>query len=140
MPKPLAALAALLLIAGAAAAESGAVEVSDAWARATPAKAETGAAYLTLKAAAGDRLVGLSTPVADKAELHEMTMDGSVMKMRQLASLDLPAAKAVVLKPHGTHIMLIGLHQPLKNGQSFPLTLRFDKAGAREVTVAIEKR
>ena len=133
------ALAAVLLIAGAAAAESGGLEVSDAWARATPGNAETGAAYLTLKAANADRLTALSTPVADTAELHQMTMDDGVMRMRPLAGLDLPAGATLVLKPGGVHIMLAGLRQRLQAGQSFPLTLLFEKEGARAVTVVVEK-
>jgi copper(I)-binding protein len=66
-------------------------------------------------------------------------MSGMVMKMRPLASLDIPAGQPVTLKPGGDHIMLMGLNGPLREGQSFPLTLTFEKAGAREVTVAIEK-
>ena len=130
---------ALLLLAGAAAAQTGPVEVKNAWARATPGKAETGAAYLTIQTATPDRLIAVSTPVADKAEPHEMTMQGGVMRMRSLATIDLPAGQAVVLKPGATHIMLVGLKQPLRVGESFPLTLQFEKAGKREVNVVVEK-
>jgi periplasmic copper chaperone A len=130
---------ALLLLVGAASAQTGPVEVKNAWARATPGKAETGAAYLTIQAATPDRLIAVSTPVADKAEPHEMTMQGGVMRMRSLATIDLPAGQAVVLKPGATHIMLVGLKQPLRVGDSFPLTLEFEKAGKREVTVVVEK-
>jgi len=128
-----------LVIAGAAAAQTADVEVSAAWARATPGKTETASAYLTLKSAAGDRLVALSTPVADKAGVHEMTMEGSVMRMRPVPALEVPAGKPVVLKPNGLHIMLSGLHQKIEAGQSFPLTLTFEKAGEREVSVLVEK-
>jgi len=135
--------AACLLIAGAAAAQQGAVEVTDAWARATPGKAENGAAYLTIASPTPDRLTGLSTPAATAAELHMMTMEeivaGGVMRMRQLAGIDLPAGQKVALKPGGAHIMLVGLKQPLRPGQSFPMTLYFEKAGPREVTVIVEK-
>ena len=68
-----------------------------------------------------------------------MTMQGGVMKMRSLAAIDLPAGQAVVLKPGATHIMLMGLKQPLRAGESFPLTLEFEKAGKREVNVTVEK-
>jgi copper(I)-binding protein len=68
-----------------------------------------------------------------------MTMDNGVMKMRQVDGIDLPAGKTVALKPGGYHIMLTGLAQPLAAGQSFPLTLDFAKAGARQVTVSVEK-
>jgi periplasmic copper chaperone A len=139
MLKPRLLFLAVLLLNAAAAAQTGPIEVKNAWARATPGKAETGAAYLTIESAAPDRLTGVSTPVAGKAEVHEMTMQGGVMKMRPLGPVDLPAGHAVVLKPGGTHIMLTGLKQPLRVGESFPLTLDFEKAGKREVTVTIEK-
>jgi copper(I)-binding protein len=139
MSKKLLALAAFLLIAGGAAAQTGSVAVKDSWARATPGKAEIGAAYLTLESPVPDRLTGLSTPIAQTAQLHTATMEGGVMKMRPLAGLDLPAGQAVTLKPGATHIMLLGLNQPLHPGQSFPLTLHFEKAGTREVSVSVEK-
>ena len=143
MSTKLLAFAAALLIAGTAAAQEGAVEVTDAWARATPGKAENGAAYLTIVSPTPDRLTGLSTPVAKTAELHTMTMEGTmeggVMKMRPLAGVDLAAGQKVALKPGGVHIMLVGLNQPLRPGQSFPLTLCFEKAGTSEVTVAVLK-
>jgi copper(I)-binding protein len=138
LSKPL-AFAACLLIAGAALAQTGQVELKDAWARATPGKAENGAAYLTIVSPAADRLVSVATPVAKKAELHTMTTEGGVMKMRPLAGVDVPAGQLVTLKPGGAHIMLMGLNQPLQAGQSFPLTLSFEKAGQREVTVKVEK-
>jgi len=133
------AVAASLIIASAALAQTGQLEVSDAWARATPAKAENGVAYLTIRAPTPDRLLSVSSPVAKKAELHTMEMAGMVMKMRPLAGLDIPAGQPVTLKPGGEHIMLIGLSGPLREGQSFPLTLTFEKAGSREVTVAVGK-
>jgi len=133
------AFVAILLLAGTASAQTGALEVKSAWARATPGKSETGAAYLTIESAGPDRLTAVSTPVAGKAELHEMTMQGGVMRMRALGALDLPAGQAVVLKPGATHIMLVGLKQPLRVGESFPLSLEFEKAGRREVNVVVEK-
>ncbi|MGE5271620.1 MAG: copper chaperone PCu(A)C [Thiohalocapsa sp.] len=114
------------------------VAIENAWARATPAKAENGAAYLTLRAADANRLTGISTPVAKKAELHQMKMEGSVMKMRQVAGIDLPPGKAVTLKPGGFHIMLVGLNQRLQPGQSIPLTLHFAKGGDEQVTAPVE--
>ena len=133
------AVAACLVFASAALAQTGQLEVSDAWARATPGKAENGVAYLTIRTPTPDRLVSVSSPVAKKAELHTMEMAGMVMKMRPLAGLDIPAGQSVTLKPGGEHIMLMGLNGPLREGQSFPLTLTFEKAGARAVTVAVEK-
>ena len=133
------AVAACLVLAGVALAQTGQLEVSNAWARATPAKAENGVAYLTIRSPTADRLLSDSSPVAKKTELHTMEMSGMVMKMRPLAGLDIPAAQPVTLKPGGDHVMLLGLNGPLREGQSFPLTLTFEKAGAREVTVAVEK-
>jgi periplasmic copper chaperone A len=133
------AFAASLVVASAAMAQTSQLEVTNAWARATPGKAENGAAYLTIQSPTPDRLMSASSPVAKKAELHSMSMEGMVMKMRPLAGLDIPAAQPVTLKPGGEHIMLEGLGAPLREGQSFPLTLTFEKAGTRTVTVAIEK-
>ncbi len=114
------------------------VEISNAWARATPGKAENGAAYVTVRSNTADRLTGVETPVAARAELHEMKMDNGIMKMRQVTGVDLPAGQAVALKPGGEHIMLFGLKQPLRAGESFPLTLDFEKAGKQQVTVKVE--
>ena len=133
------AIAAGLVVASAALAQTNQLEVTNAWAGATPGKAENGAAYVTIQSPTADRLVSASTPAAKKAELHTMSMQGMVMKMRPLAGLDIPAGQPVALKPGGEHIMLLGLKQPLREGQSFPLTLDFAKAGQRTVTVSVEK-
>jgi periplasmic copper chaperone A len=134
-----AAFMVLFLTAGAAEAQGGgSVQAKNAWARATPGGTQTAAAYVTLEAADGDRLTGASTPVAKEAQLHNMTMDNGVMKMRQIDAIDLPAGQAISLKPGGYHIMLTGLNQPLKEGQTFPLTLTFAKAGAQTVTARVE--
>lgn len=139
MSRKLLAFAASLLVSAGAIAQTGTVEINDAWARATPGGATNGAAYLTVQSPIADRLTGAATPVADKAELHTMTMDGGIMRMREVPGVELPAGQPVTLKPGGLHIMLIGLKEPLRPGQSMPLTLRFEKAGAREVTAAVGK-
>jgi copper(I)-binding protein len=133
------AFTAILAVSTAALAQTNQLEVSNAWARATPAKAENGAAYVTILSPTPDRLLSASSPVAKKAELHTMEMAGMVMKMRPSGGLDIPAGQPVALKPGGEHIMLIGLQQPLHEGQSFTLTLNFEKAGVRTVSVAVEK-
>jgi periplasmic copper chaperone A len=133
------AFATGLLVASAAMAQTNQLEVNNAWARATPGKAENGAAYVTIASPTSDRLVSVSTPVAKKAELHTMEMKGMVMEMRPVAGVDIPADQPVSLKPGGEHIMLLGLNQPLREGQTFPLTLDFEKAGQRSVTVTVEK-
>jgi periplasmic copper chaperone A len=124
---------------GAASAQTGQLEVDNAWARATPGKSATGAAYVTIRSPTADKLVAASSLVAKKAELHTMSMSGMVMKMRPIASIDIPAGQPVTLAPGGLHIMLVGLAKPLKAGQTFPLTLTFAMAGSRTVNVAVEK-
>jgi periplasmic copper chaperone A len=135
--------AALWLALGSVAwAQSSApIEISHAWARATASNAKTGAAYLTIvnNGSGDDRLVAISGPVAAKAELHVSAMDNGVMKMRPLAAVDVKPGATAELKPGGMHIMLVGLAAPLKEGQSFPLALTFEKAGTIPVTVTVEK-
>jgi copper(I)-binding protein len=96
-----------------------------------------GAVYLTLQSPIADRLTGLSTPVASIAQVHTMTMEGGIMKMSRVAALDLPAGQRIKLEPGAMHIMLIGLTERLSPGQTFPLTLLFEKAGKQEVTVSV---
>lgn len=138
-------LYALVLCAGlgqsALAQSAGSIEVTHAWARATAATAKTGAAYLTLvnKGTSDDRLVAVAGTVAAKAELHVTNAENGVMKMRPLAAVEVKAGGQAELKPGGMHIMLVGLAAPLKEGQQFPLTLTFEKAGTVEVTVTVEK-
>lgn len=150
MTKPLlAAFAAafLSLAALAAAAQDatlGALTVSHAWSRATPPAARTGGGYLTIANAGGtdDRLTGLAVDpsIADAAELHSMSMDNGVMRMRRVEDgLAVPAGKTVELSPGGLHIMLVGLKAPLKDGTRVPLTLTFDSAGTVTVDLAVGK-
>ena len=137
----LAAVALLGLAAAvpAAHAQAPSVEATEAWARATTSTARVGGAFLTLKASGGaDRVVSATTPVAEKVELHETIRDGTVMKMREVEALVIPAGEAVVLKPGAQHIMLMGLRKPLNRGESFPLTLTFEKAPPVTVTVTVQ--
>ncbi len=135
-------LLALALLAGfthTVLAQTGTIEIDHPWARASAGK--TGAAYLVIvnKGAADDRLVSATTPVAQKAEPHMTTDDNGVMKMRPVDGIDIKAGATAELKPGGLHLMLMGLKAPLKAGQSFPLTLTFEKAGAIDATVVVEK-
>lgn len=139
MLRSLVLVSGFMLTAAVASAQTGQLAVDNAWARATPGKSDIGAAYVTIHSPTADRLVAASTPVAKKAELHTMEMSGMVMKMRPISSIDIPAGQSVSLAPGGMHIMLMGLKQPLKAGQSFPLSLTFAKAGTRTVNVAVEK-
>ena len=105
-----------------------AVDVKNAWVRSTvPGQMGTGA-FMKITARAGTQLVGVSSPVAGVGEVHEMKMDGDIMKMRALPALDLPAGKTVELKPGGYHVMLMDLKQPLLKDSKVPLTLTFKDA------------
>lgn len=104
------------------------VQVSDAWVRATVTGQKSSGAFMKITPKTATRLVGISSPVAGVAEVHEMKMDGDVMKMRALDGLDLPAGKTVELKAGGYHIMMMDLKQPLPAGSTVPLTLRFKNA------------
>jgi copper(I)-binding protein len=133
-------IAALLVLGTATAqAETATVQIDHPWSRASAGK--TGAVYMTIKngGAADDKLVAAASPVAGKVELHIEIMDNGVMKMRPLPAIDVKANGETMLKPGGMHVMLIGLKHPLKQGESFPLTLTFEKAGKVTVTVPIEK-
>ena len=117
------AVCACALVSPAFAQAPAAVRVEQAWVRpSVPGQQGTGG-YMNLTARAGHRLVGASSPVAGVAEIHEMKMDGNVMRMRPAGAIDLPAGKTVELKPGGLHLMLMDLKQPLVAGTSVPLTL-----------------
>ena len=120
------------LIAGSAIAQTAAVKVEGAWARASvPGQMGTGA-FMKLTAKDGAKLVGASSPAAGVTEVHEMKMEGDVMKMRAVPTLDLPAGKAVELKPGGYHVMLLDLKAPLAKDTTVPLTLTFKDAKGAE--------
>ncbi|GAB4555054.1 MAG: hypothetical protein Tsb007_11700 [Rhizobacter sp.] len=137
-----AALATLGLASLAAHAHSfklGAIEIGHPYARATAPGQPSGGGYLSLSnAGANDRLLSASAEVSKAVELHTMTMEGDVMRMRQVDAIELPAGKKVELKPGALHIMFIGLKAPLKQGDKFPLKLRFEKAGEVTVEVNVE--
>ena len=133
--------AALALAAVPALAQSSSIQVDKPWAQATPSGAKTGAVYMTINnsSSAADRLTGASSNVASTLQIHEMKVVDGVMKMRQIpGGLAVPANGAVVLKPGSYHVMLIGLKNPLKAGDSFPLTLTFEKAGNVSITVPVQ--
>jgi copper(I)-binding protein len=99
-----------------------------------------GAAFMTLRNRGGqaDRLVSASVPIARTVELHTHIRDGDVMRMRPVADIPVPAGQTVRLRPGGLHVMLIGLTEPLRQGATVPLTLRFERAG--EATVQLESQ
>ncbi|MDQ2780688.1 MAG: copper chaperone PCu(A)C [Pseudomonadota bacterium] len=130
--------AALLASAVFTAQAASAPHAEAAWARPTVAGQGSGGGYVTIVGgSAADRLVSASTPVARSVELHSMEMQGDVMRMRQIQDLPVPAGAEVAFKPGGKHLMFVGLKQPLLTGTSFPLTLRFEGAGAVTVQVKV---
>jgi copper(I)-binding protein len=136
-------LVGLLVCAPAAWAQtvtpSNAILVTHIWSRASAVA--TGAVYMTIlnKSDKDDRLIGAACELAAKAELHQDMQDNGVMKMRPIDGVPVNAKGLAVLKPGGMHLMLTGLKQPLAAGQTFPLTLEFEKAGRIEVTVSVLK-
>lgn len=117
------------------------IEVSDAWARATMPGQKVSAAYMRIVASDDARLVGASSTAVPRVEVHEMKMDGDVMRMREVKALDLPKGKAVMLEPGGYHIMLMNLAKPIAAGERIPLTLVIESGGARQtVEVQAEAR
>lgn len=123
-------IAAVSLAAGMAHAQT--VEVRDAWARTTVQGQKATGAFMKLTAKEGTRLVGADSPVAGITEVHEMKMEGDIMKMRAVEAVDLPAGKTVELKPGGYHVMLMDLKTGLKQDSTIPLTLVFkDAKGAQ---------
>lgn len=138
----------ILLFAGFE-ARAADIAIEQPWARASPGRAPTGAAYLTLvnRGAEPDRLVGAATAAAAKAELHDHQPAanqpaghaGHVMEMRPVAEIPVKPGETVVLKPGALHVMLIGLKAPLKEGERFSLTLRFARGGEVTVEVPVAK-
>ena len=119
---------------------AGNIHVEEAQARATVGNQANGAAFITIEnqGAAEDALLSAATSVAGKVEIHNMSMDGDVIKMRAVERIDLKVGEKIEMKPgHGYHIMLMGLKKPLKAGESFPMQLRFRKAGKVQVTVKV---
>lgn len=136
---------ALAVVCGATAAardyKLGALEIGTPWARATPPNAPAGGGFLkiTNTGAAPDRLISVSSPVADLVQVHEMKMDGNIMRMRKVETgLEIPAGGSVTLAPGGIHLMMMGLKGPLKQGVLVPVTLVFEKAGRIEVELTVE--
>lgn len=114
------------------------VQVSQAWIRAT-VKGQMGTGgFMTLTSTQGATLLGFTSAVAKTNQVHEMAMDGDVMRMRELANLPLPAGQAVALKPGGYHLMLINLKQTLKVGDQVPLTLKFKDTKGRVFTQQVK--
>ena len=127
----------LMLYAGSAWSQ---VEISDAWMRATAPGQKTAAGYMTIrnKSAQPERLVGGSSQAAAKLETHVSIKDGDIMRMREVKAYEIPAKGTFELKPNGSHLMLVDLKRPLKEGEKVPVVLKFEKSG--EVKVDFEVR
>lgn len=121
--------------------KTGQITVSKPWSRQTAPGQRVGGAFMTITNAGAsvDQLIGGSTPAAEKVEIHTMSMDGGIMRMRPLPDgAAVPARGTLALAPGGYHIMLIGLKQPLVLGSRVPLTLRFRKAGTVKVELTVQ--
>jgi len=142
-------LAAALLLAGVIVASPvlardytlGTIQIGQPWSRATPASAPSAGGYMTLtnKGAEPDRLIAVESQAAGHVEIHEMSMDGSIMRMRQLEKgVALAPGATVELKPGGYHVMFMQLKAPLKKGERVPIVLVFEKAGRIPVDMQVE--
>lgn len=130
-------LALALALAGTASQAQ--TTVKDPWVRGTVPQQKATGAFFQISSAAGGKLVSVSSPAAGVVELHEMAMDGSTMKMRALPNgLDLPAGKAVELKPGGYHVMLMDLKAPLKTGDAVDLRLVVEGKDGKTETIAVK--
>lgn len=113
--------------------------VKEPWVRGTVAQQKASGMFVQITSATGGKLVSASSPVAGVVEIHEMAMEGNVMKMRALPSgLDLPAGKTVELKPGGYHVMLLELKQQLKDGDTVPVTLVVQGADGKKETIEVK--
>lgn len=117
------------------------ISVTEAWARATMPGQKVSGAYMQIRSDVDARLVSASSPAVPRVEVHEMKMDGDVMRMREVQSVELPKGKTVSLEPGGFHIMLMNLPKPIAAGEVIPLTLVVESGGKRQtVEVKAEAR
>lgn len=115
------------------------ITISHAWARATVPGMQSGGGYLVISnAGANDRLIAAQASVSEVVELHTMKMEGDMMKMQKVEAIEVPAGKTTELKPGGFHVMFINLKAPLKEGDTIPLRLKFEKAGDVALTMRVE--
>ena len=135
---PIRLIAAALALTAAATAQAQTI-VKDAWVRGTVAQQKATGLFAQITSAQGGRLVAARSAVAGVVEIHEMSMDGNVMKMRALSNgLELPAGKTVELKPGGYHVMLLDLKQPLKDGDRVPVTLVVEGKDGKQETIELK--
>ena len=113
------------------------VTVDKPWVRTTVAQQTVTGAFMTITSAQGGKLVSASSPIATSVEVHEMKMDGDLMKMRDVPALPLPAGKPVEMKAGGFHMMLLGLKAPLNAGDVVPIKLVIEDAKGQRQTVDV---
>lgn len=130
--KPNVLMFALIGVLGAQSAWSATISVTDAWARSTVPGQQVSGAYMQIQSDADARLVGVSSPAIPRVEMHEMKMDGGVMKMREVKAIELPKGKTVSLQPGGYHVMLMNLEKPIAAGDRIPLTLVVESGGKKQ--------
>lgn len=126
-----------LAFAAAAGTAQAQVEVKDAWIRGMVPGQDTTGAFMRLTSKADAKLIGVKTPVAGMADVHQTSMQGGVMRMRHVEALELPAGKPVDLKPGGYHVMLMHVARPLKEGETVPLTLIIEERGGKRESVTV---
>ena len=119
---------------------AGSIEISSLWSRATPKGAQTAIGYMTIKnnGSAADRLVGGSIDVADRFQVHAMTMEDGVAKMRELSDVEIKPGQTIEFKPGGSHVMFVNLKHPLSKGDHISGTLMFERAGKVNVEYSVE--
>ena len=134
----------LLLLSAVALAhnvDKGDLQIRHPWSRATPAGAKVGVGYMEIRnrGKQAERLLGASSPVAQRVEMHVTRREGEVIQMRQVESFPIPARQRIELQPGGGHLMLVDLARPLKKGERVPLTLRFERAGEVEIEMEVQE-
>ncbi len=136
--KPFRTFALACALAAGTAGAHAQTTVKDAWVRGTVPQQKATGLFAQITSAGGGKLVSASSPVAGIVEIHEMAMAGDVMKMRAVPGVELPAGKAVELKPGGYHVMLMELKQPLKAGDSVPVTFVIEGKDGKKETVEVK--
>lgn len=117
------------------------LSVTQAWAAPTPAGVDVSAGYLNISndTASEDRLLSATSPRAERVEIHEMSMDGAVMRMRQVETLSIAPGQRVELAPGGMHLMFYGVNEPFAEGQDIPLQLTFETGGIVDVSLPVRR-
>ena len=138
-----ACIAAGVLAVAPAAAQgygTGDLHVHHPWARATAPGAKVAAGYLEIRNSGKepDRVIGASTPAAERVELHVQVREGDILKMREVKSFEVPARQRLTLRPGGSHLMLVGPRKPFVGGDRIPLTLRFERAGELQIELEVQ--